>query len=148
MKTHGICHAKSARKHRKQGHFTMARPGYAGNFFWSRRWPTDHEVEMMTGDPEQNTYAVIEGRRFHTVVVYEATPVSHAEWFAEGRGLCRISVGDAYWPIRRNQHSKPFRVLGILSAEQATITYDRGEGTPQQTTALTLFRELIGKPYP
>lgn len=149
MKTHGICHAQSARKHRRAGH--VVQENGDGRFKWWRyanaqlqAYAAGAVLVSMDGGGQPDMVG-FRGISPTAIIVDEPlgdVHVSHIEWPIAG-GVGHISVGDAYWPKRRNQHSKPYRVRSIIGP--ATIYFDRGEGTPTAQLPFAQFRDLIGK---
>lgn len=141
MKTHGICNAQSARKHRRQGHVVAPSELHHKLFVWG-----------ITAQDIPTIDLKLSGQRVELAIIDDVPPcvpvarlVKHAEWIGERGTHHRISVGESYWPKRRNQHSKPYRILRIMSSGSAQILYDRGDDTGRAETSLVLFRELIGK---
>lgn len=181
MKTHGICHAQSARKHRKAGHLVQEL-GDGRRYQWMRCGPpgavypqmfgrakrlngtkptqfivdelphltTREDVERMARKSMINdTFAPI-----HTPVrcgIDPGAPEGDMAAFSINGpakafkldGYYRVAVGEEWYPKRRNQHSKPLRIVAITNG--GLIKYDRGEGGPGQWIEYTQFCGLIGK---
>lgn len=171
MKTHGICHAQSARKHRKAGHvvqelgdgrrYRWAWVGFAsvhaasivrnGRFGKLNGMKATHiivdehhsfdDVVKLSGKMVE---IPIENRQMQAYAAGAIHTPQRIELLVEGVGSVTIAVGDSYWPKRRNQHSKPYRVMGFM-AGTGDVMFDRGFGTPMDSTAPRAFYGLIGK---
>lgn len=55
-----------------------------------------------------------------------------------------IKAGDRFWPKRRNQHSKPYTVLGYMAGTQ-DVMFTRDGWTTADSTSQAMFLTLIGK---
>lgn len=243
MKTHGICHAQSARKHRKAGHLVQEL-GDGRRYQWMRCGPPGAVYPQMFGRvpsivrngrfgklngmkptgvilDEQHSFDDIErvNRAFPIETIAKAFEVpvhmicdstiftkgfdieqtlsgkeyppaimgvdpgapegdmaaisgaimgddertmrhqmanmafgpihtaQRIELLVEGVGAVTIAVGDRYWPKRRNQHSKPYHVLGFM-AGTGDVMFCRDGDTTADSTAPRAFYGLIGKRAP
>lgn len=120
MKTHGICNAQSARKHRRAGHFVIPQDG-SSTFAWGITGDAIPPIEcgVDAGEPEgdQTAFAMLPDPRV-------------------------IRVGASYWPKRRNQHSKPYHVLDVGNGK---VVYSRVRFAMPQQMEASEFLALIGK---
>jgi hypothetical protein len=178
MKLFGICHAQSARKHRRAGH--QVQENGDGRFKWRlhprtvirmvnsgqlspsvarRLYPDQKLVAARHSLSGVNPTAIIvdethdvlklSGRMVEVpagVIVGEIHTPHRIEIPTE-QGMVCISVGDRYWPKRRNQHSKPYRVLGFMAGTSDVMFCRWAEGEPVKTDSMPVqqFLSVIGK---
>lgn len=125
MKTNGICSAQSARKHRRAGHTVQRLP--SGRYTWSF-------VPRAKVRPYQRE-------------LVESFARASVDVFTDDGGMYTITVNDEFWPRRRNQHSKKFKVLRIVDMpERGThlVSYSTPRGEMDSTTARE-FLSMVGK---
>jgi len=118
MKTHGVCNRQSARKHRRAGHTVQRLPN--GRYTWSVAYQRE---------------------------LAEFIARASVDVFTDDGGMYSITVNDEFWPRRRNQHSKKFKVLRIVDMpERGThlVSYSTPRGEMDSTTARE-FLALVGK---
>lgn len=150
MKTHGICHAQSARKHRRQGHavnrlqdgryqwLSCSAPGgmYLQMFGRARR-PAKPMPDVVGFSGKNPTHIIID-----ELWVTAKIPETRAVHPNDGK-VAMLSVGDKFWPKRRNQHSKPYRVVGFRDG--GSVIFARGDEVVSGTMDADVFLTVIGK---
>ncbi len=122
MKTNGVCNRQSARKHRRAGHTVQRLP--SGRYMWSVTQLKPYQRELV-----------------------ESFARASVDVFTDDGGAYTITVSDEFWPRRRNQHSKKFKVLRIVDMpERGThlVCYSTPRGEMDSTTARE-FLSMVGK---
>lgn len=149
MKTSGICGKQSARKHRQRGDYVIHTRGAPGRYTWLH-------VRTLHGDELRSAAQVrqeqrglgITGKRLTGVILDDIWDEPNHMIVRTERGIVTIAQGSSYWPKRRNQHSKPYHVVGfdrgfVQHVRNSPYNSDDDEivySTPGD------FVQLIGKP--
>jgi len=153
MKTYGVCNRQSARKHRRAGHKVQRLP--SGRYMWSVR---TYQREVLDSFARAAGAALFDTFKATKADEIEVTATCHNPQFTAARagwvdvftndgGAYTINVGDEFWPRRRNQHSKKFKVLRIVELpERGThlVSYSTPRGEMDSITARE-FLMLVGK---
>lgn len=130
MKTQGICGKQSARKHRKRGDYVIHLRGFLGRYTWLHHRmlaPWEEKVSASQVRQEQRV-ARINGR-YPTLAIIDDIPP--------------VAGGEQYWPKRRNQYSKPYRVRSVSTG--GVVWFDRGEGSEKTWLPAHAFLDMVGK---
>lgn len=144
MKTSGICNAQSARKHRRQGHIVVK--AYGNRYMWQACSAPGAVVR-------NNLPSIVMNGRFGKL----ADENRQLQAYAAGAVLTRTAGATvthvptgitvehraSYWPKRRNQHSKPYIVVGFQNGD--VIYIRQPEQTASSRMTLDAFVEAIGK---
>lgn len=132
MKMSGICGKQSARKHRKAGHYVAKVWGFPGRYQWVNSG--DHRYVQLTGNTP--TGVILDD------IVDEP---KHMDVPTE-RGSVTITQGSSYWPKRRNQHSKPYYIVGFSRGFVQHVRNDPFNDDEIVYSTPAAFVSLIGKP--
>ncbi|QYW02535.1 hypothetical protein CPT_Silvanus_061 [Stenotrophomonas phage Silvanus] len=176
MKLFGICNVQSARKHRRAGHqvqengdgrfkwrlhprtvMQLVNSGKLSPSVARKFYPDQKLVAVRRPDLSGNSPTAIivdeadcpvtssEPLKLSGRMVEISTP-RRVEVPTE-RGMVCISVGDAYWPKRRNQHSKPYHVVGFMVGT-GDVMFTRNDpygGDDIDAMPVRKFIDVIGK---
>lgn len=163
MKTYGICGKQSARKHRKAGHHVSHVWGAPGRYQWVNSG--DHRYVQLVGrmsralakpKPTAVVYDLetftngfqepITGMKAEMAILDDIVDEPNHMDVPTSLGTVTITQGRSYWPKRRNQHSKPYHIIGFSRGMvQFVREFPHGDDDIVYSTP-DAFVSLIGKP--